>query len=279
MSLRIAAYSLSFSLVGAAQGQPPPDGFYLRSSEEPVAYVSSQRGETISLGPAQEVAIRGSRIRSEDNANSQFWISLEVPYEVHLQAQSYVLVVANLAYPWAGSGGGNGVYEIDFRVFGADRALGISQFLSTPIQYKRHPGHQLLVTFAPTAPSYRVGDEVRAKFRIENIGGNPIAFMRGGHSRGSPRDNQYTFSARFLDEQIADIGSSDHFGGLVGKHTLAPGDAFQEEVSLDQWFDFTAPGRYEVIGMYDLPLFDPGDEIFWPIWTDYAVGKFTVTVE
>jgi hypothetical protein len=262
----------------AAFGQVP-DGFYVRSTDDSAPFALSQDGKRVTLGPAQAVAIQKSSIYSEDNANSTFWVSLGIPYEVYRRAESYVLVVANHAYPWAGGGGGNGSYEINFRVSGANDAQDVSRFLSTPIEYRKHPGHQLLVSFTPVLPSYRIGDEVRATFRVENIGTNTISFIQGGHSRGSPRDNQYRFSAQFLGKQVPDIGSNHHFGGLATCRVLEAGDVFENEINLTRWFPFDKEGLYEVFGSYDLTFCDPSNGTNRPIWTDYVSGTFFITID
>jgi hypothetical protein len=263
----------------AASGQALADGFYLRSAEDSAPFALTQDGEKVPLGPAQAVAIRRSGIHSQDNANTTFWISLGIPYEVHAKAKSYVLVVANRAYPWAGSGGGNGDYEINFRVSGVDNVRDVSRFLQTPIEYRRHPGHQLLVSFTPALTSFRIGDAVNVKFRIENIGTNAVSFMKGGHYRGSSRDNQYTFSAQFLGKQVPDIGSNVHFGGLATRRVLEAGDVFEDEISLSKWFVFDKKGLYEILGSYELTFNDPNSETYRPIWTDYVTGKFLVKID
>src|SRR5262245_42635601 len=167
----------------AALGQAPPDGFYLRSADASAPFALAQDGNRVPLGPAQ-VAM-SSRIYSQDNANSTFWVNVQIPPEAAPQAESYVLVVGNRAYPWGGSGSGPGHYEISFRVSGADNARDVARFLSAPIDYRKHPGHQLLVSFTPLLPSFRIGDDVRVRFRIENIGTNTISFQKGGHYRGA----------------------------------------------------------------------------------------------
>jgi hypothetical protein len=270
--------SLFFVLISAAYSQSPADGFYLLSDDASAPSVLSQDGKRVSLGPLQEVAIQRSDIYSEDNANSTFWITVGIPYEVHVRARLYVLVVADHAYPWAGSESGNGLYQINFRVSGANNARDISRFLSTPIAYRKHPGHQLLVSFIPALSSFRIGDEVRVKFRIENIGTNSISFQHGGQNRAS-RDNQYTFSAQFVGKQVQDIGTNVHHGGLAVRRVLQAGEVFVDEISLSKWFAFNKKGQYEVFGSYDLRFYDPNNETSKPIWTDYVSGEFLVKID
>jgi hypothetical protein len=199
---------------------------------------------------------------------------------VHEDAFSYVLVVAGRGYPSIGSGGGNGSYQISFRTSGADGAEQISRFLGTPVVYRRHPGHQLLVSFTPTKASFRTRDEVTATFRIENVGTNAIAFRKGGQYRGSTRDNQYEFSARLQGRQVRGIGNNFHMGGLSGRQVLKAGAVFEDEVSLGNWFEFDKPGRYEILGTYDLTFFDPDPEADWtPIWTDLVSSEFVVNID
>lgn len=263
----------------AVFGQASADGFYMKSADDSAPFALGQDGKRVSLGPAQEVAIRRSDVYSQDNANSAFWIGVGMSSEAHPRATSYVLVVANRAYPVAGSGSAAGFFEINFKVSGANNARDVARFLGTEIAYRRHPGHQLLVSFTPVLPSFRVGDEVVAKFRIENVGTNTIAFMKGGHYRGSTRDNQYKFSAQFLGKQVPDIGTSNHFGGIATPRVLEAGDVFEDEISLSKWFAFDKKGLYEVFGAYDLTFYDPSNETHRPIWTDYVSGQFLVRID
>jgi hypothetical protein len=262
----------------AALAQVPPDGFYLRSADESAPFALTQGGTRVSLGPAQEVPIQSSRVYSEDNANSTFRVSVHIPLEGNRQATPYVLVVANRAYSPSGGGSGPGYYAIGFRASGVDNALDISRFLSTPIAYRKHPGHQLLVSFTPVLPSFRIEDDVRVRFRIQNIGTNPISFMQGGHYRGSTRDDQYTFSARLLGKQVQDIGSNIHFGGIAGIRVLKAGDVFEDEVNISKWFAFDKKGSYEVFGSYDLRFHDPANARE-TVWTDYVSDRFLVKIE
>lgn len=273
--------ALAVLLAGsAAHAQTLTDGFYRLSSDTSAPSVTSQDGRSLSLGPVQEIAVGQSRIYAEDNANSQFWINVGVPQNVRDDAFSYVLVVADRGYPSIGGGGGNDSYQISFRISGADDAEHLSRFLGTPVIYRKHPGHQLLVSFTPTKASFRARDEVTAKFRIENIGTNAIAFRKGGQYRGSTRDNQFEFSARLQGRQVPGIGTNFHMGGLSGRQVLKAGAVFEDEVSLGNWFAFDKSGRYEILGTYDLTFFDPDPEADWtPIWTDLVSSEFAVTID
>jgi hypothetical protein len=277
-SMKAMGLCLFLFVAGAARGQTLADGFYRLSGDESARSVLSQGGKRLLLGRTQELAIERNEIFSEDNANSQFWVTVAVPYDPNLNASSLVLVVANRGYPSAGGGSSPGISQIDFRVSGASSALDVSRYLNTPIVYRRHPAHQLLVSFAPTKERFQIGDEVKVELRITNIGANTIAFLQGGQYRGS-RDNQYAFSARLLGWQIRDIGTSSHHGGIGVKRTLAPDEVFEAEISLGKWFSFDEVGRYEVHGSYYLSFLDPDGESFRPIWTDYVSSDFVVNID
>ena len=137
----------------------------------------------------------------------------------------------------------------------------------------------MLVSFTPLRPSFRIGDDVRVKFRIENIGTNAISFQKGGHYRGASRDNQYAFSAELLGRQVPDIGSNNHFGGISVARVLEAGDVFEEEVSLNKWFAFDKRGLYSVFGSYAMTFYDPADPRSGVLWTDYVSNEFLVKIE
>jgi hypothetical protein len=102
--------------------------------------------------------------------------------------------------------------------------------------------------------------------------------MKGGRNRAL-RDNQYVFTAYLSGEQVPDIGSSAHSGGLAVPVVLQPGAAFEDTVSLNLWFDFSEAGRYEIHGMYRLGFVDPASRPLLPFWRDFASAEFTVAIE
>jgi hypothetical protein len=195
---------------------------------------------------------------------------------LYVETSGYVLVVASRGYLQAGSGRSPDVYTLDFGFSGADDALAVSRYLNAQIVYHRHPGQQLLVSFTPAKPSFRIGDDVSVTFRIKNVGVNTVAFSKGGAYRGASRDNQYSFSARLWSRQVQDIGSSNHLGGLVGTIVLKSGEVFEDHVDLKKWFAFDQPGAYEVLGSYSMSYFDPEGEAFRTIWSDYVTSAFEV---
>jgi hypothetical protein len=275
----LALPSPAFSQAAAPPGQLVADGFYLLSADESAPSVSTPDGKRLSLGSRQEIAIESSVIHAENNANSRFWVTLGIDLDAHAQASSYVLVVSNRGYPWAGSGSGPDTYSMSFRVPGTENALDVSRYLKTPIVYRRHPGHELLVSFTPTRASFRKNDRVTVTFRVENVGTNTIRFSKGGRYRGSTRDNQYTFSARLMGRQVQDIGSNIHFGGIAGTPSLEGGEAFEDTIDLGKWFAFEEAGTYEILGSYEMTYYDPSPEMHRVIWTDYVSGAFVVKID
>jgi hypothetical protein len=96
--------------------------------------------------------------------------------------------------------------------------------------YRRHPQHNILVSFSPTKPEFKIGDEVTSVLQVTNIGKNALSFNKGGRNR-AVRDNQYIFSARYNGKQVEDIGSSSHFGGMYVKRVLKPGEVFEDTIN------------------------------------------------
>jgi hypothetical protein len=286
-ALKVAAGATALAFVtlpSPASAQAPAplgvvDGFYLISADESAPSVSTPDGKRLLLGSRQEVAIETSAIHSEDNANSRFSVSLGISREVHAQASSYVLIVSNRGYAWAGSGSGPDKYSISFGVPGADNALDVARYLNTPIVYRRHPGHELLVLFTPSRAVFRKNDQVTVTFRIENVGTNTIRFSKGGRYRGSSRDNQYTFSARLMGRQVQDIGSNVHFGGIAVTPSLKAGEVFEDTIDLGKWFAFDEAGAYEILGSYEMLYYDPDPGAHRVIWTDYVSSAFVVKID
>ena len=263
-----------------ALGAPQPDdGIYLRLQDDSATSIMSQDGQKFFLGPRQNLHIRKSDLSSQNNANTRFHLSVSVPYDKTIGSSSYVLVVAGAAHRQAGSGSsGEEISSLGFHVSGEENAKRVSEYMKTPVVYRRHPRHNLSVSFIPTKQEFSVGDEVTVTLQIANVGTTTIAFMKGGRNRAA-RDNQYVFMARYGGRQVKDIGTSYHFGGKAVRQVLKPGDIFEDIISLSKWFAFDKAGLYEIHGSYYLEFSDPNDDSWRTIWEDYVSADFFVRIK
>ena len=273
-------------LVGACAlgADQPGDGIYLWSKDGSAPPITSQAGKKMFLGARQDLKIQSLDLSSRNNANTRFNLSLTLPYDKNIGPSSYILIVSGTAYEQIASGAGreNASQEktssISFRILGDKNARQVSQYLKTPIVYRKHPRHNLLVSFTPTKQEFSIGDEVTATLRITNVGTNTISFLQGGRNRAE-RDNQYVFCARYKLQQVEDIGTSGHTGGLGRWCVLKPGEVFEDKISLSKWFSFDKAGTYEVHGSYYLDFNDPDDESRRTIWEDYVSADFIVIIK
>lgn len=278
-TVRAIAVWICFVFSGTAYGQAVPDGFYLLSNDSSAPSVPARNGEQILVGLAQEIRVMRSVLYSEDNANSRFILNIWISHAALAAAPSmpFALVVSGRAYV-SGGGSSSDDVPVDFRISGGENAEQVARYLDTTVNYRRHPKHELLVEFIPRKERFRIGDEVRVKLRVTNVGNNAVSFLKGGRNRGV-RDNQYAFSAWLFGRQVRDIGSNIDHGGIGVMRVLAPGEVFADEVSLNMWFSFDQPGRYEVHGSYLLDFSDPDGESFGIMWTDYVSADFTVRID
>ena len=297
-------------LVGACAlgADQPGDGIYLWSKDGSVPPITSQDGKKMFLGARQDLKIQSLDLSSRNNANTRFDLSLTLPYDKNIGPSSYILIVSGTAYRQIASGAGQenasqGLKSsISFRILGDENARQVSQYLKTPIIYRKHPRHNLLVSFTPTKQEFSMGDEVTlceaatampwrvtkqefsmgdevtATLQITNVGTNTISFLQGGRNRAE-RDNQYVFSARYNCKQVEDIGTSGHTGGLGTYRVLKPGEVFEAKIGLSKWFSFDKAGTYEVHGSYYLDFIDPDAESRRTIWEDYVSADFIVIIK
>lgn len=273
-------------LVGACAlgADQPGDGIYLWSKDGSAPPITSQAGKKMFLGARQDLKIQSLDLSSQNNANTRFDLSLTLPYDKNIGPSSYILIVSGTAYEQIASGAGreNASQEkkstISFRILGDENARQVSQYLKTPIIYRKHPRHNLLVSFTPTKQEFSIGDEVTATLQITNVGTNTISFLQGGRNRAE-RDNQYVFCARYKLQQVEDIGTSGHMGGLGRWCVLKPGEIFEDKISLSKWFSFDKAGTYEVHGSYYLDFNDPDAESRRTIWEDYVSADFIVIIK
>ena len=278
-SRHLIAALFSLYSVCARGAEPLPDGIYLRAQGQPAPPIRSQDGREVFLGAERELKIQRSELLSDDNANSRFQLHLTTAYDPTLGPDSYLLIVAGTVYRQGGSGASQHVNSsLTFQILEEDNAEQVARYFNIPIAYRRHPGHQLRVSFTPTKQSFASGAEVTAVLRITNIGTKRVAFMKGGRNR-APRDNQYIFSAHLYGQPVPEIGTSQHFGGRASRYVLEPAATFEDTVSLSKWFEFATTGMYEIHGSYFLNFVEPAADSWRTIWTDYVAADFIVRID
>ncbi len=274
----VAIVLLLFS-ARAQGGEGLVNGIYQRSADASAWLVKTQDGREVGLGETAALEIQKSELSSQDNANTRFYLSLTIPFDEELGTSSYVLVVDGTVYQQSGSGSSHkDTSSLSFYISGESSAKQVSKYLATPLIYRRHPSHNLLVSFSPTKQEFAIGEEVTATLRITNVGTQPICFMKGGRNRAA-RDNQYVFAARQRGKQVHDIGTSYHFGGLATRQVLKGGDVFEDTINLDKWFSFDEAGLYEILGSYYLNFVEPETNSWRSIWEDYVSAEFLVRIK
>lgn len=257
----------------------PDNGFYLRAKGEPSPWIESHDGHKIFLGAKQSLQVEQSWLSSQNNENSRFYLSVTIPYDENIGPSTYILMVAGKAYKQTGSGASHKkTSSLNFHISGVENAKQVSNHMKTPVVYRKHPRHNLRVSFTPAKQEFSVVEEVSATLRITNVGTNAVSFMKGGRNRAA-RDNQYVFSARYRGKQVDDIGTSHHFGGMAVRRVLKPDEVFEDKISLSKWFAFNQAGMYEVHGSYYLDFNDPNEDSYKTIWEDYVSADFTVRIK
>jgi hypothetical protein len=241
--------------------------------------VMCQDGTAVAVGDARTFEILRADLSATDNASERFHLSVEVPYEPALDdGPWHVLWVDEVAYRQTSLGSSQDrSHSLGFDIRGRENAEAVGAHFSVEPRYRRHPGHRLVVEFVPNQDEFEPGGDVRVTLRIRNVGERTVAFQQGGRNR-APRDNQYVFSGELACEPIPDIGSRCHFGGLSAVRRLEPGEVFEDEVDLSDWFAFDRPGTYQLLGSYYMAFCDPEDDSWWTIWDDYATAEFVVAV-
>ncbi len=216
---------VSVNLLAADQSD---NGFYLRAKGEPEPWIKSHDGHKMFLGVRQPLTVEQGWLSSQNNENSRFYLSVTIPYDADIGPSTYILIVDGKAYRQTGSGASHEkTSSLDFYISGKENAEQVSRYIKTPVVYRRHPRHNLSVSFIPTEDELSVGDNVTVTLRITNVGTNFVSFMKGGRNRAG-RDNQYVFSSRYRGRQVDDIGTSHHFGGTAVRRILKPEEIFED---------------------------------------------------
>ena len=254
------------------------DGIYLRAAGSPAPEIVCQNGREMFLGEKQTLDILKCELIPHDNANTAFHLAVTVPFDESIKGDSFILWVDGTAYRQHMLGTDKNESSLGFTIEGGNEAKEVSEFFNIPLPLRSHPGYRLLTTFTPAKTEFEPGEDVTVLLRIRNVGSDPVAFRKGGRNRAA-RDNQYVFTAYFQGKQVEDIGTSSHFGGMSYKEVIAPGDAFEETISLSKWFAFDQPGWYELHGSYYLKFMET-DPLSWKtLWEDSVSADFSVHIK
>lgn len=165
-------------------------------------------------------------------------------------------------------------------VVGHANAKKVAAALNVKLQERKHPGHQLLVSWKPMRESFKVGEAVMLELEIVNVGSTAVRFMEGGQQRGA-RDNQFGFTAfagSGFDKPVPATGDPMHHGGLAAFRELKPGEVFRKQVDLSKWFRFEKADTYQITGMYELDLKNK-DFDARVLWEEFAIGRCLVRIE
>ena len=255
------------------------NGIYAASQKVSAPSVRNQAGQARHLGQKHNLKIKQSFFFAQDNANTEFVLSMNIPYDKDLGPSTYLLVVEGTAYDQNGSGSSQQeTSSLNFMILGEQKAKQVAKYLGIPIVYRKHPQHKLGVRFMPTKREFQPGEEVTATLQITNVGANTVAFMKGGRNRAA-RDNQYLFAAYFNGKGVEDIGTTNHFGGLASRRALKPGETFEDRISLSKWFAFDKSGLYDIHGSYYLDFQDPGGHSWRTLWEDYVSADFSINIK
>lgn len=267
---------LFFVCAGHLAANQFKDGIYLIANEKSSSEITTQSGNKIFVGDKISLKIKESRLISTNNQNTDFNLYLTLPFNKKISDFSHIIIVNNKAFQQTSSGSSAGISSsISFNIVGEINAKKVAQYFKILVNSRKHPQHNLLISFTPIKKYYFIGDIVFAKLRIVNVGANTISFDKGGRNRAA-RDNQYIFSAQYGGKQVKDIGSNNHFGGLSNRIKLKPKGVFEDKINISKWFKFNKVGAYEIHGSYYLRFNNPNEKFSRTIWEDYVTADFIV---
>jgi len=275
--LAAVALAVASAFPSPARAAPPVDGFY-GPSEAGVPVPGADATE-VRLGERLELRVLSARVAARDNTNEAFDASVVVPYDARLSTSGVVLVAGGHAFRSNGAGSsGTETSHVNVRAPNRTHAEALARLLGVELTLRQHPRHALDVRFVPDRDVYRPGEPVKVTLRIRNVGERAVAFQVGGRNRGR-RDNQFAFAAVLGVNPVPDVGDPTHFGGLSVRRRLAPGETFEKEVPLRNWFALRERGHYTVVGAWHLDFLPPEAPSFEVLWEDWATGEFTFRVD
>ena len=264
-------------------------GLYYASTNQSGEIVTNTDGTLLKLGAKVDFKISGTSLTSGNNANDQFYVSLNTgdfaagPMS-DKDGRKLVLRVGGHNYLSNGwSSRGTSENDVGFSVPSQTDALAIAKAFSVECPLRAPPGYKYLAQFIQTKSEFQSNEPVTVKFVLKNLDTRPMVFQSGGQQRGY-RDNQYGFRAMFqFGTPVLDVGNPVNFGGLCQHIQLEPGKEFVGGVDLRKWFAFDKPGTYSIHGSYLLAFYpnDKPDSFMTRniLWSEYASADFTVVVK
>ena len=222
LMLAFAVFSARMGLCGELK-----NGLYWVSNDPSGIKGTTQDGQSEVVGKKCEFKISESRVSSQSNANDQFYLYATTPIDPKLPELHTVIVCDGTVFRQDSSGSDQKSFSIGFQILGRDKAEAVAKLFGVPVQLRHHPGHCISVSFTPEKNSYKPGEEVTVKMRIENVGDTTFSFRKGGANRAA-RDTQYRFSADIDGKAVTDIGTNMNFGGLSVIRTVKPKEVFED---------------------------------------------------
>ncbi len=242
--------------------------------------VARSSGGTVDLGDRVSDNFGDVSLWSLSNQNDRFRVQMEQagPVDGEGRLAIYVDGVCEVVGSTSGSPGKE-KRQLMAVVEGLENAKKLFSQLRAKLKLRKHPGHQLLVSWKPQRASYKVGEPVTLELAIKNVGSTTVRFIEGGQQRGA-RDNQFgftAFSGSGHGKPIPDTGDPRHFGGIGAFREIKPGETFRKQVDVTKWFKFEETGTYEITGIYELELRNK-DFDFNALWDEYAIGRCRVRI-
>src|SRR5215467_11002483 len=144
---------LCFSALPALAAQVE-NGIYERSQDTSGVLVRAQDGQEVRLGKRATLQILKTEMFSQNKENTQFSLSVTIPYDPGLGPSSYILFVDGTAYQQRGAGSSQKGSSLSFYIRGDDKAQQVAKYFGTSVRYRRHPGYELQVSFIPAKPEF-----------------------------------------------------------------------------------------------------------------------------
>lgn len=266
------------------------DGFYETSSDLKAPRIVDVSGMDWRVGPRLEVTNRFVDVISVDNWNERFRLGIALPKrgadsipplksppETLLYSDGQWNVLLTVDGHWYRLGllrsETEGVVGDWLFVEGRGHAERIARHFSVKPYFRKHAGHQIAAKFEPLMSAVLPDHPVKVKMTLQNVGTKAVSFFRGLHRE---THTLYSFVVTKDTKTLAgDVVLG--WGGFDQSTWLKPGEKFTDEVDLNNWFNLTETGEYEVECFYALMLRDTvnAERI---TWTDAVGGYFEVAV-
>ena len=200
------------------------NGIYVWKEKGPGDRVRRNDGAEVFLDRRLGGGFGKGTLASTANDNTRFWLDLKGigPLPGDAEQGHLALMIDGICLPASTRSDrrADGTMDVSASVYGEEAAKKVAAHLKIEAKLRKHPGHRIAVQWTPEKEFFLVGEPVKLKMTIKNIGDVPFTFMAGGRQRGPAR--QPVPLPRLPPGRLRPRGARRRRSAQLRRHRLVP---------------------------------------------------------